>query len=327
MEKQMNKGIVVICDNTDFDCEHMLQIVSKAKSLGETLESEVSVLCVGMLEQNKADNLFLHGADRIVVCRQQEPFDQVYVQDVISSMVEKVMPEVILIPATRSGKATAAIVSTRFEAGLTADCIDIGFDEKGDLYFQRAAINNSVIAKIKCINCNISMGTVKKDVFVKKEYPDKAAGKIEEFEYKGGERTQSVHWEAMEHIAREIKKDIDISQYNKVFCIGRGVKNQTNYERICKLAEKYGAGIVGTRAVVEDGLIEKDRQVGQSGKSISPHLYVGFGVSGASQHMVGIKNAEIVIAINEDENATIFNYADYSIVEKIEDILDVLERD
>lgn len=321
----MKREIAVICDSTMFDCEHILQIVSKARNLGEQSDKSIAVLCVGILEEKAAEQLFSYGADRIMVCREEEQFDLNYLQDVMISMVKQMEPAVVLVPATRDGKAIAAVLSTYFEAGLTADCIDIDFDVDGELYFQRAAINDSVIAKIKCINCSMSMGTVKKDVFVKQKLLQKKQGIVEEFEYKGKTEQQSMHYEVLERIAREVKKDIDISKFSKVFCIGRGVKSKENYERICKLAEKYGAGIVGTRAVVEDGLMEKDRQVGQSGKNISPHLYVGFGVSGASQHMVGIKNAEIIVAINEDENAAIFHYADYSIVEKIEDILAVLE--
>ncbi len=322
----MGKDIVVICDSQEYDGEHVLQIITKARSLGDKCDSKVSALCVGHWDDGKADNLFRYGADNIVFCRQDQRFDTPYFVEIIADMVKQIIPKIILVPATVIGKMTAAILSTRFEAGLTADCIDIDFDETGELYFSRAAINDSVIAKIKCINCSIMMGTVKKDVFIKKEYDRREQGTIEEFTYNGIEEKRSDSWEVLERIEKEVKKDIDINSYKKVFCIGRGVKNKETLERIYSIAEKCGAGVVGTRAVVEEGFIDKARQVGQSGKSISPHIYVSFGVSGASQHMVGIKNAEIIVAVNTDKNAAIFDYADYSMVDNIEAVLNELEK-
>ncbi len=322
----VNRDIAVICDSQEYNSEHVLQTVTKARSLGDKCGSRVSVLCVGHWEDRRADILFRYGADHLVICRQEEHFDIPYFTDVVTDMVKQSLPGVILVPATVNGKITAAVLSTRLEAGLTADCIDIGFDEQGELYFSRAAINDSVIAKIKCINCSISMGTVKKDVFIKKECGRPGKGTVEEFYYKGRKEKLSDSWEVLEYIKKEVKKDVNINHYKKVFCIGRGVKNQETFKRICCLAEKCGAGVVGTRAVVEEGLIGKERQVGQSGKSISPHIYIGFGVSGASQHMVGIKNAEIIIAVNADKNAAIFDYSDYSIVDNIEAVLDELEN-
>lgn len=111
-----------------------------------------------------------------------------------------------------------------------------------------------------------------------------------------------------------------------VFAIGRGVKEKYTADIIKKLAYKYKAGLIGTRAAVEEGLIDKEQQVGQSGASICPDVYVGFGISGASQHMVGIRNAKLVIAVNSDENAPIFNFADYAIVDNLNNVIKNLCR-
>ncbi|MBE5991813.1 MAG: electron transfer flavoprotein subunit alpha/FixB family protein [Paenibacillaceae bacterium] len=321
----MSKEITVICDSQEYDREDVLQLVTKARSLGDASKRKVSVFCVGYMDQERISTLFLYGADRVVFCREEGRFDLPYFTEVIAAMVTEIYPEVILVPATVDGKIIAAVLSTRFEAGLTADCIEIEFDEAGELGFSRAAINDSVTATIKCINCNIMMGTVKKDVFIK------AAGKpreesIVEFTFSGEEPKCNGAWVVEERIERERKKEIDIHLFKKVFCIGRGVKDRAVLDRIYKIAEKYDMGIVGTRAVVEEKLIEKERQVGQSGKSISPQIYISFGVSGASQHMVGIKNAAAIIAVNTDRQAAIFDYADYSVVENLESILDHLEK-
>lgn len=323
----MGKDMVVICDSQEYDSDHVLQTLTKARSLGDKCGSKVSALCVGPWDYRKADKLFQYGADNIVFFRQEEQFDIPYFADVLTEMVKQIMPEAIFIPATVNGKITAAILSTRLEAGLTADCIDIDFDEQGELYFSRAAMNDSVIAKIKCINCSIRMGTVKKDVFIKKVCRPQGKGTVQEFAYKGSKEKRTNSWEVVEYIKKEVKiEDIDINNFKKVFCIGRGVKTQETFERICRMAEKCGAVVVGTRAVVEEGFIGRERQVGQSGKSIAPQVYIGFGVSGASQHMVGIKNAELIVAVNADKNAAIFDYSDYSIVDNIEAVLDELEN-
>ena len=125
----------------------------------------------------------------------------------------------------------------------------------------------------------------------------------------------------IEKLVQKSKAPLDFS--NIVFGIGRGV-NEDTYEIIKKLAQKIGAEIAGTRAVVEAGVMGKERQVGQSGINISPNVYVAFGISGATQHIVGIKNAKLVIAINQDENATIFDYADYKVVADVNDIAKAL---
>ncbi|MBE5982851.1 electron transfer flavoprotein subunit alpha/FixB family protein [Lacrimispora sp. AGF001] len=322
----MSKEITVICDSQEYDREDILQLVTKARSLGDASKRKVSVFCVGHMDEERISALFLYGADRVVFCREEGRFDLPYFTEVIAAMVTQIYPEVILVPATVDGKILAAVLSTRFEAGLTADCIEIEFDEAGELGFSRAAINDSVTATIKCINCNIMMGTVKKDVFIKAEAGPPREESIVEFTFSGKEPKCNAAWVVEERTKRERKKEIDIHLFKKVFCIGRGVKDRTVLERIYKIAEKYDMGIVGTRAVVEEKLIEKERQVGQSGKSISPQIYISFGVSGASQHMVGIKNAAAIIAVNTDRQAAIFDYADYSVVENLESILDHLEK-
>ena len=322
----MSKEITVICDSQEYDREDILQLVTRARSLGDVSQRQVSVFCVGRWDQERISTLFRYGADRVVFCREKERFDLPYFIEVIAAMVTQIDPDVILVPATVDGKITAAVISTRFEAGLTADCIEIEFDKAGELGFSRAAINDSVTATIKCINCKIMMGTVKKDVFIKTIVDHPREENILEFTFAGKEPKCTAAWVVRERVKRETKKEIDIHLYKKVFCIGRGVKDRAVFERICKIAEKYDVGIVGTRAVVEEKLIEKERQVGQSGKSISPQIYISFGVSGASQHMVGIKNAAAIIAVNTDKQAAIFDYADYSVVENLESILHHLEK-
>ncbi|NUC17272.1 electron transfer flavoprotein subunit alpha/FixB family protein [Bacillus mycoides] len=322
----MGKEIVVIGDSQEYSGEHILQMLTKARSLGNQWGSRVSVLCVGKWDDGHIDTLFQYGADHIVICRQEGKFNRLYFTDIMAEMIKLINPSVLLVPATENGISTAASLSIRFEAGLVSDCVDIDFDEDGELYFSRANIHNSTISRIKGMNSSMILGTIKKDVFGKQECLRLGKGTAMEFTYNGGKEKPPNNWEVLETIKIEEKQEIDIHKYKKVFCIGRGVKKKETFERICRLAEKCGAGIVGTRASVEAGFIEKSRLVGQSGKRLSRSIYVGFGVSGASQHMIGVKDAKLIIAVNHEKNAPIFDYTDYAIVDNLEAVLDELEK-
>jgi electron transfer flavoprotein alpha subunit len=323
---KLKEEIMVISDSKKQDNEHLFQIISKARSLAEDSGNCVTVLCIGNYSKEQLSEYIKYGADTVLLNNQiNYPTIKAFC-DIATEIIKFQKPKVILFPASHFGKAAAAVLSTRFEAGLTADCIEVEVNENKDFFFSRAAINDSVIARIQCINCKLMMCTVKKDVFVKKQFENDRQGKIEEFNYEIGGGYEENYFEVIESLEIFVKPTIDINKFPIVFCIGRGVHTEEMRNRIFELAQKFGAGVVGTRTAVEDHLVEKERQVGQSGKSISPHIYVGFGVSGTSQHMVGIKNASIIIAVNNDENAAIFDYADYSIIEDLNVVVDEMER-
>ena len=320
----MENEIVVIYDFQDHEDENVLQVLSKASSLSDQCHCKVTVLCVGNMDSGQINHFFQYGADNVVICRQDEQIDISCFTDRITKMLKSRMPIAILIPESEKGKITAAILSTRFEVGHIADCTDIYIDENKDLAFLKTALNSLTITKNNRCNGNFIIATVKKDLFVKQMKTGQCKGMIEEVTYDGGREKYSDSWEVLERIKKSEKKDMN--NLNKVFCIGRGVKNKDTFERICRIANKLNVGIVGTRAVVEAGFIEKERMIGQSGKTLASALYVGFGVSGASQHMIGIKNAELIVAVNRDKNAVIFDYADYAIVDDVEAILAELEK-
>jgi len=325
-EIKSQSEILVICDTEKYDSEHILQTATKARALADDCGKDVAVLCIGHYNEEQFNTIRQYGVNTLIICEQAKKLNVWDFSDIVSAVIEQRKPEVILFPASDFGKSVAAILSTRFEAGLTAECIDIEVNSNADFCFSRAAISSSVIAKIRCVNCYMKLCTVKKDVFIKKKYSDTLTGQIEKFTFNLGDEKPGVNFEILDIYKSEGKEKIDISKYSIVFCIGRGVKSNGTKEKIYKLAEKCGAGVIGTRAVVEEHMLEKERQVGQSGKSISPRIYVGFGVSGASQHMVGIKNAGVIIAINNDKNAAIFDYADYAIVDEVDSVVAEMEN-
>lgn len=317
------KTITVVCEPGAYDNDHSLQILSKARALGQTIRnSKVIAICIGAYKEERLNKL--KGIDLIVIYRKKELRDITGLIDVTYEILNQTNSELVLFPASLYGREAAARLSIRMDAGLTADCIDI--EAADDFYFCRAAINQTVLAKIKCINCSKKMCTVKKDVFMIDEYDGDKSPRIKEFVADFQTEQKSEFYEILESFQIKQKQAEDIHAHEIVFCIGRGAKGKTVCDRIYRLAKHCGAGVVGTRAAVEEKMIEKERQIGQSGKSIAPKLYVGFGVSGANQHMVGIKNASTIIAINNNENEPIFDYADYPIIENIEDVVTEMEK-
>lgn len=301
----------------------MIQLVSKARRLADESNMNVAFACIGAEHKEQFKRISTYGVNTIYFTEYEKMTDEIAVSDILGNIIKEMKPRVVLFPATDFGKAVAAILSTRFEAGLTADVISLDYEE-GTFNFSRAAINDSLVAKIQCINCDIMMCTIKENAF--------AMGKCDNVEEANVVMMEVPEIQVDRVAKKEIlstkiveKEEIDINQFSIVFCLGRGVVLSNTKDRIVKLAEQLGAGIIGTRAAVEDKICSKGLQVGQSGKNISPKLYVGFGVSGAFQHMVGIKNADIIVAINQDKNAPIFQYANYAICEKIENVLEEME--
>jgi len=330
-----NRDIFIICDlEGDDSHEHFLQMTSKGRQLADQLSCKVYVVCLNRYSSEQLAELIRHGAHQVLVCVtgdinmcEVETSVDSYCE-ILNDLFHKVNPSVVLYPASETGRHIAATLSFRLSAGLTAECIEIDIDtQDGKVAFFRAAMNDTVIAKIKCINCEINMCTVKKDVFKRQVYNDAADAKeyIRYVDYTQMNKENRSIIKVLETFRHEVKDAVDISKSTIVFCIGRGVGNAQTLSRVYALARKCGAEIVGTRAVVEDKVMGKERQVGQSGNSIAPELYVGFGVSGASQHMVGIRNAGTIIAVNSDKNAAIFQYADYAIVEDVDRFVTAME--
>lgn len=317
----MSKNIWVICEGVSGGDLHTLQLLNKANQLAEQANSLVSIICVGRQAEDKVQVFNRYGCKNFIYCNCEESDHAIYA-NIIGAIVKEKTPDLIILPANDFGRPLAASLSSRFEAGLTADCIEIEHDSDG-FVFSRAALNHTVVAKIKGINSNLQMCTVKQNVFTSFEVEIETNMQIEEFIYHGdgisfplietlSQKKRAVH-NNLNHLAKV------------VFVVGRGIGSQENYQHLLKVAERLNVEVYGTRAAVEEGYIDKYRQVGQSGINICPDLYVGFGISGASQHIVGIKNAKVIIAVNKDEDAPIFDYSDYAIVDDVSAVLKELE--
>lgn len=317
----MGKDIWVICDNDCYNSNHNLQLINKAKQLSTHRNRALHVICIGLPDENAFDDIGVYGIDSIIYT-ETETKDILMHINILDRLIREKKPELLMFPSTMYAKALSAALSSRLQAGLVADCIDITVDGDGGYIYARAAINDSVIARIKCMNSDYELCTVKQNVFMLSGCALTCKPVVEKYTFdtreSAGSRITPIH--VLSQTIIDSREAVEINS-NVVFAVGRGVKEKGTVELIRKLAAKYKAGLIGTRAAVEEGLIEKERQVGQSGASICPNLYIGFGISGASQHMVGIKNSKKVIAVNSDKNAPIFNYADYAIVDNLDNVL------
>lgn len=303
---------------------HSLQLVSKASDLAAPKKMLVSVVLSGKIEQSVLKQLHQYGAEKAIVCECNIRDIKRYTE-ILIEMIHKNSPELIMFCSNEMGKYMAAMVSIEFNSGLTADCIDIELDGQEEYVFTRAAMNDSVIARIQCIHSKLNLCTVKENVFhATMRYMAKDII-ICTHNYSGEMAKEQKESMDISLISSEKMEKTDNKEWQNakiLFVVGRGACKKECMEKIRQLAKVYGAEIAGTKAAVDEGYIEKHRQVGQSGVNISTNIYVGFGVSGASQHIVGIKNEKLVIAVNNDENASIFDYADYSIVDSVENIVE-----
>lgn len=321
------REIWVVCDRQK-DCLHIKQMLAKAAELGREKGFSVSVVCIGSHTESELWEFLKYGANRAIVCSVEAELSELEFFDVLVKIVCHFnQPALIMFPSSVFLRPVAAYMSAHFESGLTADCINIEADDYGGFIFSRAALNSSVIAKVVCVNTEMAMCTVKNNVFIESAISELCNIRIEKFHYN---ENSMVKRPKIEVISREVNneksKSIGISEAKRIFAFGRGSARDENLALLRRNADKYGALIVGTRAVVEDQLIEKSFQVGQSGISVAPEVYVCFGVSGATQHIVGIANSQIIVSVNNDPDAPIFEYSDYAVVDDAEIILKELVK-
>lgn len=325
----MSKKIWIICDDQKNACEtYELSLISKAASLKDADDSVVAVY-IGSETQEQISELFNYGIDKAIVSKMKDEISKEIYTEVLYQMFLQYKPDLVLFSDTPLAKYVSAMLSTRLEIGLTADCIDIIKNDTGKYTFIRTALSNSVYAYIQCINPIMQMGTLKSNIFPVIRNEQQNLVNIEVFQFVMTKiiNKNKIRFLEEKEMVKEESNKFDTSRLHLVIAIGRGIMNGKNVERIKNIAKKIGAEVVGSRAAVEEHFIEKNRQIGQSGISISPDIYIAFGISGASQHVIGMKNSKRVIAVNIDQNAPIFRYADYAIVSDVSDILDKLEQE
>ena len=292
--------------------------------MADTLGGDLVAVIIGQDVAKAKEEVKDHGVDRIITCEGEVYKD--YSTDVyanaIEKLVEKYNPDTILIGATNQGRDLGPRVSARLHTGLTADCTELDVDaETGNVQWTRPAFGGNLMAQILCPDSRPQMGTVRPGVFPKEAFGRK--DNIEEIE-ENIEFTGEIRTKILDFIPRDEGDDVDLVGAEFIVSGGRGLGDPSNLKLIEDLAEALGATVGSSRPLVDSGWISHSYQVGQSGKTVAPKVYIAVGISGAIQHLAGINASDTIIAINKDPDAPIFDVADYGIVGDLFEVVPAL---
>ncbi len=316
MDIQEYKGVFIFVQQVDHKIAGVsFELLGKAKELAKDMETEVTAVLLGYHVSDLCKELARYGADKIITV--DEKALEVYTTEpyahAMYHVIEKYKPAVVLYGATAIGRDLAPRVSARVKTGLTADCtkLEVADDGTKNLRMTRPAFGGNIMATILCPDYRPQMATVRPGVMQKIKPIDGAEVPVEKFELEIGADHQNV--EILE-IIKKVSNKMDIQDAKILVSGGRGMGCPENFKVLQDLADALGGTVSSSRAAVDAGWVEKDLQVGQTGKTVRPNLYIACGISGAIQHLAGMEDSDVIIAINKDESAPIFEVADYGIV-------------
>ena len=334
------KGVYVFAQQVDNHIDEIVyELLQKAMDLAADLSTEVVAVLVGSEIKNKVFHLEEHGADRVILIDDPElkEYRTEPYAHALASVINEFKPDVFLIGATAIGRDLAPRVCARVHTGLTADCtsLEIGDfplnpipgkeDEQkhNQLLMTRPAFGGNTIATIACPDFRPQMATVRPGVM--KRSPKVVGRTCELVEFNPGFTPNDCYVEILD-VVREVKKTVNIQKAKILVAGGRGVGSAENFQLLRDLADALGGEVACSRAAVDNGWLPKELQVGQTGKTVRPSVYFAVGISGAIQHVAGMEESDLIIAINKDETAPIFDVADYGIVGDLNKILPILTK-
>lgn len=301
------------------------ELLGAARQLAEALDQQVGAVLPGSGVARLADDLIRFGADKVFLAEHDalKDYRTIPYTDVISGMIEAHRPNVFLLGASHIGRDLAPRISRRVGAGLTADCTDLSIDPEEKILLQtRPAFGGNIMATIANRYSRPQMATVRPGVMSASEKPGHK-GQIIEVPVQldtAGIRTRVIEKK------KETKKQIDLSKAKVIIAGGRGVGDEAGFNLLKELADIMGGEVAGTRVTVEEGWIPPERQVGQTGRTVRPEIYIACGISGAVQHRAGMTESRYIIAINKDPRAPIFSVADWGIVGDLHEVVPEMIR-
>lgn len=308
------KGIYVFIEQREGVIQNVaLELLGQARKLADELNDKVYAMLLGDGIADQAQGLIARGADEVIVVdapELKEYTTEPYTQ-AICQIINERKPESMLIGATTLGRDLGPRVSARVSTGLTADCTKIEIGEKGEMLMTRPAFGGNLMATIVCKKHRPQMGTVRPGVLFAMDADESRTGEIVNYEVKFNASKFKV--KLLETVKEETDL-IDITEARILVSGGRGIGNKEGFEAMDGLAHTLDAEVSASRAMVDAGYIGHDRQVGQTGKTVRPDLYFAFGISGAIQHVAGMEDSDLIIAVNKDKHAPIFQVADLGIV-------------
>ncbi|MFO8036339.1 MAG: electron transfer flavoprotein subunit alpha/FixB family protein [Anaerolineales bacterium] len=299
-----------------------LELIGKARTLGDTLGGEVGVLLLGYGIQEQVDELFHAGAD--VVYLGDSPVYEKYQPEIFTETIvplsKEVQPQIILLGSTFMGREQAPLIAARLGTGLTAHCIDLIINEEGILEQKIPAYGGMMT--IVCPEKRPQMATVTQGVFPMPDLDMSRSGKIIPVEPPEGLRTRV---ETLK-VVRKKPEGVPLESAPVVIAGGAGAGCAEGWQEIEDLAKTLNAAVGSTRPAVDEGWTELETMIGQSGKMVHPEFYIAVGISGDMQHMVGISGAKAMVAVNNDPQAPVFEQVDYGIVADCREFIPILLR-
>lgn len=298
-----------------------LELLGIGRKLADARGVKLSAVLIGSGTDNSAEKLIAHGAD-IVYRADDEALtyftDETY-GAVLTKLIQEHKPEIVLAGATAIGRSFIPGVANTLGAGLTADCTQLGIRETdGALLQTRPAFGGNIMATIECPNSRPQMSTVRPNVMKELEFDASRSGDIIDVTLDPSMLKSRVR--VLESVIAE-QDDVNIQESDILVGGGRGLDNEKGFELIRELATSLKGSVSASRAVVDAGWIGYPHQVGQTGKTVAPKLYIACGISGAIQHVAGMQSSETIVAINRDKNAPIFDVADFGIVGDLFEVL------
>lgn len=303
--------------------ENSLELLNAAQMLAERRgEVEISAVLLGNKVRDLASSLFAHGADRVYLGEHPclERYRSSPYTRVVTDLVCRKYPEIFLFPENSFGSELAARLAVRCHTGLSAHCVGLDMNDRGELIQVVPAFGGKVMATVLCPNHRPQMATVRAGVFQKSEARRKE-GILEEIEM--DIRREDLRQTVVE-VQQEREASKSLEEAEIVVAGGAGIGNAEDWKWVKSLAEALHGEVGGTRPSLDEGWISESQMIGQSGKTIRPKLYIGIGISGAIQHLVGIQDAQTLIAINHDPKAMIFQAADLGAVADFRKLIPLL---
>jgi electron transfer flavoprotein alpha subunit len=289
------------------------ELLSRGRELADTLQTDVSAVCLGH-DIKGIDQLIAYGADRVYLVDDQALADnqEDYLTYQLVELIREYQPEIVIAGATALGRAFIPRVAAILRTGLTADCTNLDTDSEKRLLLQtRPTFGGNIMATIICPNKRPQMATVRPRVFKTNKPDNSRKGQIIKIDFKKeGITSKTKLLNFIDDVTERVKlEDADI-----IVSGGRGLGKPENFKLVAELAEVMGAALGSSRPPVDEGWLPYTHQVGQTGKTVCPRLYIACGISGAIQHLAGMQTSDVIVAINDDPNAPIFEVATYGIV-------------
>ena len=321
----MNKDIYVVVEQVDGVVQKVgIELIGIASKLAADLGQEVVAVLLGKEVKGLAENLIHHGANKVICV--EDPILEHYATEpytkALNAIVEAKKPEIVLYGATSIGRDLAPRVSARVHTGLTADCTKLEIDPETKLLLMtRPAFGGNIMATIVCKEFRPQMATVRPGVMQALPTDTSRTGEVEVFQVDFTDADMNIK---IREVIKEKHAKVDITEAKVLVSGGRGIGSPEYFDVLKELADELGGLVTSSRANVDAGWIGRERQVGQTGKTVRPDLYMACGISGAIQHLAGMEDSEFIVAINKDAQAPIFDVADLGVVGDLHKIMPIL---